>query len=225
MIQGPVEDNFKKIFRMNRTDQLKLVEAAMRAAETHENENPAFSWLLKIGADYPEDVCVLAPIFLNFIRLNPGQSMYIKCGEVHSYLQGVAVELMSNSDNVVRGGLTKKHVDIEDFLGIATFSSGLPVILIAEKKGMGEFLYPPLCEEFQLSVITVQGGSKYTGQGNRSVEIIMCMEGEARIKDLESESLKLDKGDSVIIPAAVNGYTISGDSIVYKASVPHKKSY
>ena len=225
VLQRPVEDNFRKLFTMSRTDQVELVKAVMRAAEIHENENPAFSWLLKIGVDYPEDICVLAPIFLNYIKLDPGQAMYIESGEVHSYLQGEAVELMANSDNVVRGGLTKKHVNVEDFLGIVKFSSGPPLILNAEKKGVSEFLYPPLCDEFQLSVIRVQGELKYSGQRHRGVEIVVCMEGEARLKDLENECLNLGKGDSVIIPAAVKGYTIAGNSIVYKASVPNKKSY
>ena len=218
--RGKIENSFKKILRMNKTDQKKLVESVMETAHDHEDETSIYKLISDLNREYPGDVCVLAPLFLNLIKLNPGQATYVRSGEIHCYLYGVAIELMTSSDNVVRGGLTVKHVDTEGLIEIIDFSTDPPAIISPDRNGGCESIYPVLFEEFQLSLISVKDRMEYKSQLNRSAEIVLCIKGEAIIKGSGDDALHLIKGHSVIVPASVADYRIYGDSVLYKASVP-----
>jgi mannose-6-phosphate isomerase len=164
---------------------------------------------------------VLSPIVLNLVRLEPQQAMYLPAGELHGYLEGVGVELMANSDNVLRGGLTPKHIDVQELLPILSFSDGELNILIPEKLESGEAVYPTKAAEFVLAVIQVSATAPLRSARNRSVEIVICTEGEARVTDLsDGEITLLTKGTSIIVPAAVERYSIEGEATLYKAAVP-----
>jgi mannose-6-phosphate isomerase len=97
-----------------------------RAAEhaARQSSEPAWGWVESLSARYPTDVGVLAPLLLNFVTLEPGQAMFLPAGELHSYLRGTGIEIMANSDNVLRGGLTDKHVDPGELTRTLTFRSG-----------------------------------------------------------------------------------------------------
>jgi mannose-6-phosphate isomerase len=165
-------------------------------------------------------VGVLSPLIFNLVALEPGEAIYIPAGEPHAYLKGVGMELMANSDNVLRGGLTPKHVDVPELLSILNFTQGPVQKLVSKPCVPGESFYETPAEEFQLSVITVSDGVRFTSETDRSVEIMICMEGEARIGDLGSgASEMLKKGVSVLIPAAIDSYQIEGEGTLYMAAV------
>jgi mannose-6-phosphate isomerase len=222
---GQLKQIFKKIFCMNAEKQVRIIDNVVRKAESNKGQHPIFSYILRLHNEYPEDVCSLAPIFLNLVTLKPDQAMYVRSCEIHTYLHGAAVELMASSDNVIRAGLTGKHVNTDEFLETANFTPGEPVIMNASRTDPCETMYPLIFEEFKLSVISIRKGVNYSAQRDRSVEIIICTEGEARIQKSNGESLRLRKGDSVIIPAAVSGYSIYGNCKMYKASVPMENDY
>jgi len=164
---------------------------------------------------------VLSPLFLNLIRLEPGEALYIPAGELHAYLEGAGIELMANSDNVLRGGLTAKHIDVHELLTILNFTYTEVDILRPEKGAGGERFYTAPAEEFSLSVISVRKGSFFESPRKRSVEMMICMDGEARVTDLGNRDvLSLTKGASMIIPAGVKQYRIEGEAIIYKAGTP-----
>ena len=142
-------------------------------------------------------------------------------GELHAYLEGVGMELMANSDNVLRGGLTSKHVDVPELLKVVNFSHRPVNILKAVKKSTNESVYASEADEFVLSVVSASAGCPYQSSESRSVEIILCVEGTADLKDKGSqETIPIKKGDSAIVPAAVIGYSIAGEALIYKAAVP-----
>ena len=183
--------------------------------------DPAIEWIFRLHEEYPGDMGVLSPLFLNLIQLQPQEAMFIPAGELHAYLEGVGLEIMANSDNVLRGGLTPKHVDVPELCGILKFEPGPISTLNPEFDAFNEGFYRTPAEEFTLSIISLRQGIPYDGDSNRSVEIIICMKGDARIKDLKKgTSLSLSKGVSIIIPAAVKQYRIEGEATVYKAGVP-----
>ena len=130
------------------------------------------------------------------------------------------MELMANSDNVLRGGLTPKHVDVPELLKIVNFSPE-PVRKVNPSDGVpGEKIYATPADEFQLSVISVANGDPFISEKDRGVEIMICMEGEVRIKDSGvNEPLLLTTGNSVIIPSSVGWYQIEGRGKLYKAAV------
>ena len=84
---------------------------------------------LELGERYPGDPGVLASLLLNRITLQPGQALYLPGGNLHAYLSGVGIEIMANSDNVLRGGLTPKHVDVAELMRVLDFAAGdVPVL-------------------------------------------------------------------------------------------------
>ena len=212
---------FTALMRMDRYRQSLIVSEAVRLAEKLANEDQAFYWMVELNKAYPGDIGVFSPVILNLVQLDPGEAIYLPAGELHAYLCGVGIELMANSDNVLRGGLTSKHIDVIELLKIVNFKTGPIKIIKPEEHGMIERTYPTPAEEFLLSKFSVDEERVFTSPQDRSVEILICLKGKADVKDLgNSELLRLDKGKSIIVPAAVSQYQIEGNATFYKASVP-----
>ena len=221
----PNRAGLKKFFNhLMTTDsgkQRKIVEQAVNSAEKKTNEEPVWTWMIKLNEEYPGDMGVLSPIFLNLFRLEPQQAMYLPAGELHGYLEGVGIELMANSDNVLRGGLTPKHIDVQELLAVLNFTDGDLNILSPENLTPGEAAYNTEAEEFVLSVLRIKKAARFSSSRDRSVEMMMCTEGEVSVTDLRIGDIsRLTRGISIIVPAAVEQYSIEGDGILYKAAVP-----
>jgi mannose-6-phosphate isomerase len=197
-----------------------VVNDAVKGAEGIADEDRSFHWLLELNREYPGDVGVLSPLFLNLVDLSPGEAIYVPAGELHAYLSGVGMEIMASSDNVLRGGLTPKHIDIPELLNIVNFTAN-PVL--KQKPPVDdnfERIYKTPAPEFQLSEIALNGHERFVSRKERSVEILICMAGEGRIEELGGgRSLPLRKGMSIIVPSAVPGYAVSGDISLYKGGV------
>ncbi len=221
----PNRDGLKKFFKhlmtTDRGKQRKIVEQAVNSAEQQTNEEPVWTWMIKLNEEYPGDMGVLSPLFLNLVRLKPQQAMYLPAGELHGYLEGVGIELMANSDNVLRGGLTPKHIDVQELLTVLNFTDGDLNILGPENLAFGEAIYSTEAEEFVLSVMRLNKGAPFSSPRNRSVEIMICTEGEVSVTDLSAGDItRLTRGISIIVPAAVEQYRIEGEATLYKATVP-----
>ncbi len=212
---------FGSMLTMPAADRRTIIAQAVEKARPLSYNNPVFRWLTALQKSYPDDMGIFAPILLNLIRLMPGQALFLPAGELHAYLHGVAIELMANSDNVLRGGLTPKYIDVQELLKTLNFAHHKLEVLTPETRGRTEKGYPTLATEFSLSVITVQEGAPHTSDNRESVEILLCVEGAATLRQgSPSPPLSLSKGASVLIPAAAGEYTLSGKAVVYKASVP-----
>jgi mannose-6-phosphate isomerase len=212
---------FTALISMDVQRQEQVVDEAARNANQYSAENIVFLWMTRLANEYPNDIGIFAPLLLNLIELKPGEALFLPAGELHAYLEGVGLELMANSDNVLRGGLTPKHIDVPELLKVVNFNPRPVKILAAVIKDENERVYTCETDEFVLSVISPSAGSPYQSSESRSVEILLCTEGTAFIKDSGTqEIINIKKGDSVIIPAAVSGYKIQGEALIYKAAVP-----
>ncbi len=212
---------FTDLMTMDSDRKRQVVAEAIRTADQLADKNLAFSWVKRLSAEYSDDIGIFGPMLLNLVELNPGEALFLPAGELHAYLKGNGLELMANSDNVLRGGLTPKHVDVPELLNVLNFKPRPIQILEAIKKTRNEYMYASKTDEFVLSMITMANGIPYQSSESRGVEIMLCTEGSASLEDTGSgEILPIKKGDSVIIPAAVTGYTATGDARVYKAAVP-----
>ena len=98
-------------------------------------------WVQALARQYPGEIGVVAPMLLNLITLEAGQGLFLAAGELHAYLRGLGIELMASSDNVLRGGLTPKHVDVPELLSTLTFRLTEPEILEAQPVGPGVSVY------------------------------------------------------------------------------------
>ena len=221
----PDKEGLKTFFRaLIMMEKAPRTKALMEAAEQSEKlacDDPAFEWVVKLSESYPGDIGILSPILLNLVHLQPGEAMNIPAGELHAYLEGAGIELMANSDNVLRGGLTPKNVAVSELLNILSFKAGTARLLRPDQRADCEGVYETDTDEYNLSVLDIHEGDFFKSPRKRSVEIMICIEGDARITDLGmGDVLSLKKGTSFIVPAAVEQYRIEGETRIYKAAVP-----
>jgi mannose-6-phosphate isomerase len=221
----PDSRGLKSFFQQMMTlppDQKKhLAKQAADAAIKIIQENDVYRWIVTLFDSYPEDIGVLSPLYLNLIMLEPGQALFLPAAELHAYLEGVGIEIMANSDNVLRGGLTPKHIDVAELLDVLDFGERKPNLLSLHPVAEGELVYGCPAKEFALSVIHVSSNTSFASPQERSVEILFCATGNASIKDCGSgKEIELNKGHSVIVPAAATSYTLQGNATFYKAAVP-----
>jgi mannose-6-phosphate isomerase len=178
-------------------------------------------WIVELARHYPGDVGVLAPLLLNLLQLRPGDTVFLEAGALHAYLEGAGVELMANSDNVLRGGLTRKYVNVAELLHVVSFESR--EVRLAEREALpgGESAYRTPAPEFRLSEVRLQPGRPCVRGGRRSVEIFVCLAGAGTIHPQgSSEAVTLRPGTAVLVPAALPGYRLEGGGRLYKAAVP-----
>ena len=188
-----------------------------------QDADPAAAWVLRLHAAYPDDVGILAPIYLNLVRLAPGQAMYLAAGQLHAYLEGLGIELMANSDNVLRGGLTPKHVDVDELSRVLEFSAGEPRILSARRISAVEYVYATPAEEFQLAQIKLTDDADFNAAPTRSIELLLMVEGAAWFETADGQTqCRLSQGESVMIPACLSGYRIHGEGQIFRAAVPSR---
>jgi mannose-6-phosphate isomerase len=212
---------FTKLISMEAEQKIQVIDEATQNAKQRLEQDPAFHWTAKLAVEYPLDIGLLSPLFLNLIQLNPGQALFLPAGELHAYLDGTGIELMANSDNVLRGGLTTKHVDVAELLKVLNFKPRKIEILDEKKIDKTEKIYASFAEEFILSTISVADDDFYQKSNIKSAEILLCTEGEARLAENGSNhTIDIKRGDSAIIFASAKSYTIKGDALFYKASVP-----
>ncbi|MFA4992045.1 MAG: mannose-6-phosphate isomerase, class I, partial [Candidatus Omnitrophota bacterium] len=181
-------------------------------------------WVLKADKQYTSDGHADRGIFsiylLNLVHLNPSDGMYLDAGELHAYLQGTGMECMANSDNVLRGGLTPKYVDAPELINVLTFNDGKPQILTSENAFFdAESVYRTPSKEFVVSFITARNGQNYKSPRAHSADTFLVLDGEVEIR-AGQQSLRLAKGDTVMIPAVLGEYEITGEGKLCKATVP-----
>jgi mannose-6-phosphate isomerase len=212
---------FEALMTMDSDRKSRVIREVLQSAHRQTEADPICRIILSLYREYPSDMGVLAPLYLNLVQLNPGEAMYLPAGQLHAYLEGLGMELMANSDNVLRGGLTSKHVDVPELLKTLTFEGRDVAILAPQKIGNGEQAYTTPAREFVLSIISVKADLPFLSGTNRSVEILFCTEGELVIKYSGSdEALSLGRGMSILVGAAIEKYAIEGEGILYKAAVP-----
>ncbi len=168
-------------------------------------------WALmkKLSLLYPKDAAVLSPIYLNLFSLRPGQAVFIPSGTLHSYISGFGAELMSNSDNVLRGGLTNKHIDFRELINILDFSPFMPKIMEAPPAA-SLFRYPAPCEDFSLFALSGNGEKDFPLK-----EPCVCVITEG---ELVLENTTFKKGESFFIPPDESRHSFSGDFSLLAAS-------
>lgn len=210
---------FYELMTMDQSRKDQVIQEAVACASQMASEDCVSRWLIRLHDAYPSDIGILSPAFLNLVHLNPGEAMFLPAGRLHAYLKGVGIELMANSDNVLRGGLTSKHIDVPELMNVLEFKESDIQILHPSFIRHGERVYPTHADEFMLSVITVSDGKPYASGKHRSIEIVICIRGNAILCDDHANRVRLGKGSSAMIPSAVEDYRLEGDAVIYKAAV------
>jgi len=216
--QDDLRHFFSALLSLDPETKRRTMTRAAEAAARIQQENPAYAWVVRLHDKYPGDAGVLSPLLLNLVELQPEEALFLPAGELHAYLDGVALEIMANSDNVLRGGLTPKHIDVGELLAIAHFKPGSADVLRPERVSARERVYRTAAAEFELGLIRVASSAPYWSPAGRGVEMLLGLEGDATLVAGRS-SLSLEKGRSAFVPAEVASYRIEGSGRVCRAGV------
>jgi len=218
--EKPWEEFFRRLFSLDRGTFLEMGEV-LRGSPTPHSPLPvteAFALAASLSEEYPGDPGILAPLFLNIVELRPGEAFYISPGVLHGYIEGLGVELMAPSDNVLRGGLTSKHVDREELQRVLRFAPYKPRILPAPPPGEAFYQYKTPAEEFRLSVLKGAGGGGAAPWPIDVPAIALATHGEAVFSDASGECHVLDRGKSAYIPPPAEKTEVRGAYCLYVAS-------
>jgi mannose-6-phosphate isomerase len=215
---------FRALLTLSSGRRRQAIDEALLHADCWEDE--ARRWIAALAHHYPGDMGVLAPALMHVIRLEPGQGIFLAPGVLHSYIEGTGIELMANSDNVVRGALTSKAIDIPELMKLLNFERQEIQIVRGCNRTATETVYPTPAREFSLSRIDLQPAESFQSGAARNVEILLCIDGHARVTAVGSGKsvLQLPRGSSALVPAAAPAYRLTGPAKIFKATVPDSAS-
>jgi mannose-6-phosphate isomerase len=191
-----------------------VAEAGGRFVAAHDPEFiNTYRWAASLAETYPGDPGVVISLMCNHLKLEPGEAVFLPAGNLHAYLSGAGVEVMAGSDNVLRGGLTGKHVDLAALIEVLDFTDGR-VPVIHPVLGPGGLRYPVPVEDFDLTrcQLDTQSGSLTT----RGPQVLLCTEGTVVLTSADGE-LRLEKGRSAFVPAGTP-VSAHGPAVLYRAT-------
>ena len=219
---------FRSLMTMPADEGSRLVRAAVKACAARVGWSAfarEYEWAQRLDHLYPGDVGVVSALLLNLIHLDPGEALYLGAGNLHAYLSGVGDEIMARSDTVLRGGLTKKHVDVPELMRVLDFSDGPVAALRARAVDAHERVWDTPAREFRLSAIDLAPGDAVTRDA-RGPEILLCTSGSVVVTPGDgSSAVVLDQGRAAFVPGSTGRYTLvpadppGTDASLYRATV------
>jgi mannose-6-phosphate isomerase len=192
---------FGRLLRLG-ADQRPVVKEVIAAAAkvSEDSELGRFArTATEIGSFYPEDPGVLAALLMNRMTLRPNEALYLPAGNLHAYLSGGGVEIMANSDNVLRGGLTPKHIDVAELLRVVDFTPGFGGLVTPVEESPGIWHYPTPAPEFALWRLDT-GEDPVEVPGIGGGRILLVTQGSAVLSS-GAEDLALARGESALLTA------------------------
>ncbi|MEU6981593.1 MULTISPECIES: mannose-6-phosphate isomerase, class I [unclassified Streptomyces] len=210
----PVEAALREVLTALLTaDREEMAHTVAETAAAAGRLGGAHAPYAQIAHHYPNDPGVIAAMLLNPVTLQPGEAMFLGAGVPHAYLDGLGVEIMANSDNVLRCGLTPKHVDVPELLRVVRFEPMDPGILRPEASPAGEEVYDTPIDEFRLSRFVRPEGAAPTGLTAPTPQILLATAGRPVVA-----GTPLSPGESVFVPAGETT-ELSGTGTVFRATV------
>lgn len=175
--------------------------------------------VVQLQATYPGDPGVVTSLLLNPVTLQPGEALFVPAGGVHAYLKGLGVEIMAASDNVLRAGLTPKHVDVDELLRNVDYVAAPPIRIAPEKfHGATRSYYAPV-DDFELSVTSVDDDHEHPLPG-RGPRVLLCLDGRMTVASRYDGELTLDRGQAAFVPASDGALRVTGAGTLVQADVP-----
>ncbi|WP_037027182.1 mannose-6-phosphate isomerase, class I [Psychromonas aquimarina] len=174
-----------------------------------------FELIMQLKEQYPGDIGLFSPLFLHTVTLQPGQAMFLDAGTPHAYIHGTALEIMANSDNVLRAGLTPKYIDVAELIDKTRFNALKYEQLCLEpvrEQNSEHYLVP--VDDFRFSVY--KQPQKQQLQVD-TAEILFAVDAEASLVHSSGEEIIFNKGQAVFIPAYAQEYSISTKGTLARA--------
>jgi len=217
-LQGTIErlragsapgEEFLRLLRWPAESARDLV-ARVEAAASRSTSTVA-EWLPRLARSYPADPAVAGVLFLNHVRLSPAQGVFVAPGQIHAYLRGIGVEALASSDNVVRAGLTVKHVAVEQLESVLHLNAARPPVVEPVRSGGAVEAWPVPASEFELLRVRLDGTRAELPVAGPA--IILCLTGAAEFAG-NDRSLSLRQGESAFIAANCSALSVVGTGVL-----------
>jgi mannose-6-phosphate isomerase len=202
---------FTEVMGASKAEQQRLVEAAVRGAARAAEQDGGFAearWAVKLAELYPGDPGVIVALLMNHLVMREGEAIFMQPCVLHAYLSGLGIEIMAGSDNVLRGGLTPKHVDLPELLRVLDFTPTEVKLTPAKALDAHEHVYEMPVRELRLSRIELGAGETWTGKCH-AAEILLAARGAGTATSSTGE-VALAAGSSAFVPFSAGTYTVSG---------------
>ncbi|ELY3985237.1 mannose-6-phosphate isomerase [Cronobacter muytjensii] len=209
-LAAPDADRLRELFAglLNMQGEEKSRALAVLKATVESQQGEPWDTIRFIAQFYPDDSGLFSPLLLNVVKLNPGEAMFLFAETPHAYLQGVALEVMANSDNVLRAGLTPKYIDIPELVANVKFVAKPAAQLLTQPEQHGATLnFPIPVEDFAFSLHDL--GTQPERLAQASAAILFCVEGEA-VLSKDDQRLTLKPGESAFVAANESPVSVSG---------------
>lgn len=179
------------------------------------NESPLNAQVNTLAQQYPNDVGLFAPLLLNLVTLNPGEAMYLDAETPHAYIKGTALEIMANSDNVLRAGLTNKYLDVDELVSCTQFvETPTDALLLKPSLLDGELNYPVPVEDFKFSILMNPIEHQVIVD---SAEILFAIDAPIYLEHQSGEVCCVAIGHSVFIPAYSKNYKVTSSGQIARS--------
>jgi mannose-6-phosphate isomerase len=214
----PTSAGLKTFFSAILSLQGEVKDAAVKVlleyADVHKEEE-LFATILELAQQYPGDIGLLSPLMLNVITLQPGEAMFLHACTPHAYIRGTGLEIMANSDNVLRAGLTPKHIDVDELVACTLFEaiSFHELHFMPQEKEEGLYFVTPV-DDFKLAILE---SAEQLTISMQSAEILLALDNELTVMQPSCEMLTISKGHSVFIPAYTRQYLLTSKGRVARA--------
>ncbi|NIZ46836.1 mannose-6-phosphate isomerase, class I [Entomospira nematocerorum] len=196
---------------------IKTMQVITSTSQSFTQQHPYF-WIKKLWDIHPHDIAILAPLYMNIVHIPQNKAIFVDSGTIHSYLQGIGIEILTLSDNVIRFGLTPKPIDIASLRKIVRFEPIYPEIL---QMDISTHSFSTPCQEFLLSYQSINNTNPFILQSNNTAQIILALNGKAYIYTNRNKLYKiLQQGQSIFVPHNAGSYCFRGESTLFIASTP-----
>ena len=203
-------------------DRPGLLQAVVRAAAADPDARYADSYALatELAAHHPGDPGVLVALLLNHVRLAPGEAIWMPAGNLHAYLRGAGVEIMAASDNVLRGGLTPKRVDVDELLRVLRFEVLDDPILPATEVAPGVLTWQVPVREFALYRVELDGTRPPATVPAQGPRIVLGIRGDIFVAERHGTPAGIGTGTAAFASADAGEITLAGVGVAFVAAVP-----
>ena len=211
------EDGLQNLF-VDITNRRGNLDGVTAELTQQANLSAQFELAARLNILYPGDPGVILALLMNHVWLEPGEALFLPAGNIHAYLSGLGIEIMASSDNVLRGGLTPKHVDVAELQKVLTFAGG-PVDLVKTKElSRGLFEYVAPVDDFILYRAELSGDVVMADLNIPGASIVLCTAGEIAVSNSIEERVVLQRGEAAFIGDDAKKFSLAGSGTAFLAT-------
>jgi mannose-6-phosphate isomerase len=210
-------DGLQKLF-VDITNRRGNLDGVTAELTQQANLSAQFELAARLNLIYPGDPGVIIALLMNHVWLAPGEALFLQAGNIHAYLGGLGIEIMASSDNVLRGGLTPKHIDVAELQRVLTFESTTTELVKTRELAQGLVEFEAPVDDFILYRAELTGGVVLADLNVPGASIVLCTAGEIAISNSIEERVVLKRGEAAFVGADAKKFTLAGSGTAFLAT-------